>query len=310
MEKIKKVIFDKYLIRKSYKQKQKFSNYIEDHLKAIGYTVKKDNYRKNANNIIVGDVKNADVILTAHYDTPANALIPITTGFSNWFIFILSQLFIFFVFIALTSVIVAILSFFIKNRLLTILISYLIVIAYTLQIQWGFANKNNYNDNTSGVITLLSIMHNLNQEEREKVCFVFFDEEELGLVGSKHFKDKYNHLIKDKPLINFDCVANGSHLNFIYKKAFKNSPNFELLNTSAKKVIEKSRKKFRKGRALHNIYMSDQLHFKNSVGVVSSVRLPLFGHFITRIHSHFDTKFDDENIDLLTDTMLKYINQL
>ena len=51
-------------------------------------------------------------------------------------------------------------------------------------MMFGQANKHNANDNTSGVVTLLEIAGTLPENQRDKVCFVLFDLEEAGMIGS------------------------------------------------------------------------------------------------------------------------------
>ena len=48
----------------------------------------------------------------------------------------------------------------------------------------GPANSSNVNDNTSGVVTLLEIARSIPELHRKNVCFVLFDLEEAGLIGS------------------------------------------------------------------------------------------------------------------------------
>ena len=51
----------------------------------------------------------------------------------------------------------------------------------------GKPNKHTANDNTSGVITLLELMNRLSPEQKERTAFVFFDNEENGMLGSAFF---------------------------------------------------------------------------------------------------------------------------
>ncbi|QQK07461.1 M28 family peptidase [Miniphocaeibacter halophilus] len=73
----------------------------------------------------------------------------------------------------------------------------IILIAFLIQMTYGIANKHTVNDNTSGVATLLWIMEDLPETDRDKVCF---DQEEVGLIGSDNFKKKYKKIVKHKLL--------------------------------------------------------------------------------------------------------------
>ena len=167
----------------------------------------------------------------------------------------------------------------------------------------GFANRKNANDNTSGVVVLLSLLEDLSDEKRCKVCFVFFDEEEKGLKGSKVFKDRYYDKIRRKPLINFDCVAHGKHLMFITKKEFRESKFNDILAEVTKdKALVKEARKY--------VYPSDQLIFKNSVGVAALHKAPLLGYYLSRLHSRLDSKFNANNIEALNQMMIAFIEKI
>ncbi len=67
-------------------------------------------------------------------------------------------------------------------------------------------------------MVLFEIMSALSDAEREKAAFVFFDLEEMGLIGSASFASKHKKQMRDKPLINFDCVSDGNHFLFVLRK--------------------------------------------------------------------------------------------
>ncbi len=96
MRRSSQVLLDRFQIRKSKNEKRLFINWLNEHLKQQGYELKKDNYNKHKDvtNLIVGDLKKADVILTAHYDTQAHSIFPMFMGFSNWISFLISQVWV------------------------------------------------------------------------------------------------------------------------------------------------------------------------------------------------------------------------
>ena len=57
------------------------------------------------------------------------------------------------------------------------------LIALMIQLMVGFRNKHTANDNTSGIITLTRILESLPQEQRKKVCVIYFDNEEKLLCS-------------------------------------------------------------------------------------------------------------------------------
>ena len=80
---------------------------------------------------------------------------------------------------------------------------------------FGKANTHTANDNTSGVITIIEAACNMPEEFRDRVCFILFDNEEKGLLGSKALAKKYKNIKQNKLVINFDCVSDGDYLLFL-----------------------------------------------------------------------------------------------
>jgi len=308
-------LLDQYQVRKTVKQKQAFIAFMRTHAYEHGYKLDEQHYKNGrGKNLFVGKPERAKVFVTAHYDTPANALIPIATVVGSAPVYLISQALVFLPVIilfwvlqlAITAVVgdmgllAAPMFFFGLNISLFV---FLMLIVWCFQMMMGVANKKNANDNTSGVSVLLAMLEDLSREEREKVCFVFFDEEEKGLEGAKAFKRFYYEETRFKPLINFDCVAHGKHLMFITKKEFRESPFHALL---AEATSEKALMK----EGFRYVYASDQLIFKNSVGVASLHKMPVVGYYLSRLHSRFDTKFSVANIEALSGMMIEFISKI
>lgn len=299
-------LLKKYQVRKSQKEKAAFADWLEAHLNEKGYALKREEYAKEGTNLIVGDAKKADVLFTAHYDTQPNFFIPVLMGFSNWGFFLVSQLIAMAPMLLIVVLQIALIRLFPGNPL-AMLLPLFGIIAYGVQIMVGVANKHTANDNTSGVAALIAILEDLPLEDREKVCVVFFDQEELGLIGSKHFFNKHKADVKNKTLINFDCVSDGEMLTFVMKKRFRESADCARLKAACEKTIGKSEKKLNYLNAALSPYMSDQLHFEKGVGVVAAKKSP-FGYYINRLHSKWDTRFDNGNIEGLKAAMLEMIH--
>ena len=300
-----------YQIRKTYDQKSDFIAWYKERVADLGYDLKIEKTNKSRN-LVIGDLENADVVFTAHYDTQPNSIIPIVTYVSNIFTYIISQI---------LSLWPILLYLFVLNRYILfcdfalnlypllyialLLTSLLIPLLLLFQMSFGFANKHTLNDNTSGVATILHILENLD-DNRSKVAFILFDDEEKGLVGSSFIKNKYNKTIQKTLLINFDCVGDGSDYLFVTKKAVRESSYYnslsELLTTTAKPSHLK--------RALVVPYMSDQLWFKESIGVVSVKRRTFLGYYLNRIHTRKDTIFQYENIEDLSRLSIELIKYL
>ena len=59
---------------------------------------------------------------------------------------------------------------------------------------------------------------NMTPEERANTAFVFFDLEEAGMIGSSRFAKVHKKVMKQKLLVNFDCVSDGDHFLIVHSK--------------------------------------------------------------------------------------------
>ena len=84
-------ITNRYPIRKREEQKEAFLKYAAAAARKMGYEarVEEDGRHKN---LVVGSPENANVLITAHYDTPANMLLPNLIIPRNIPLFLLYQL--------------------------------------------------------------------------------------------------------------------------------------------------------------------------------------------------------------------------
>ena len=296
-------ILENFQIRKSKKQKLAFINLMQKYLPAL--QLQKGGFPK-CRNLILGDVANAKVILTAHYDTCSRLPFPnfITPKKPLYTI-----LYNFLVIIPLFCAV------FFLNTLLNTFSDYLwlnyflsvgVYFAFLVLLIAGPANKNTANDNTSGVITLCELIDTLTEEERKKVAFVFFDHEETGLLGSSYFKKKYKAIIEDKLLINFDCVSDGDYFLLSTSEPAKDKYESQILGSfqsnKAKTVM------FENSRQIY--YPSDHAIFPVSLAVAALKYTPVIGYYMDKIHTNKDTAFDETNITFLCNCIHSLVQKL
>lgn len=291
-------ILDEMQVRKSKKQKGDFRAWLCGELEAAGYapTVEKG---FAARNVVVGDPEKAKVLYTAHYDTQAVLPVPNFITPRNLFFYVLYQLIIVLpLFLAIAVVEGVLLSFAPEAVLwwLMPLASMGICIFFIWWIFDGKANKHTANDNTSGVITLVETALNLSPELREKVCFVFFDNEEKGLFGSAAFAKRHKWAKKNTLVINFDCVSDGDSIQFYPQKKLKQDA--AVLERIEAAFLPVRRKDVQVVRGF-GFYPSDNGNFKRGCGVCALRKKPVVGYYMTRIHTNKDTIFDEANIELL-----------
>ncbi len=302
-----KFVFENFHIRKSKKQKDGFIDYICKFAEDQGYAAKVEKASFGARNIVIGNPDSAKAVYTAHYDTCPRLPFPNFITPKNFFIYLAYQLLITVALLAVlfgAAFVAGILSGTILGLLqvhqdvvdavagIIPLVAYFIVLFLIMN---GPANKHTANDNTSGVITLIEIMQALPEDKRNEIAFVFFDLEEMGLFGSSGFASKHKKAMKDKLLLNFDCVSDGSTILFAVKN-------------SAKKYIPALEKsfipceKFAVDIASKGVfYPSDQANFKAGVGVAAlNYSKKLRTLYMDKIHTDKDRVFDEENIEFLT----------
>ena len=178
-------INDLHPVRKSKAQKKAFRQWCLARISERGWKgqVEQNNKGKHMN-LVVGDPDEAQVIFTAHYDTPATIGIPDMQIPRNipvnmlWHMLIIGGM-----------LLIAFLVGF-GVGLITgsgdVMVATVFVVFVTLMLLqlYGVPNRSNVNDNTSGVATLLEMMGRIPEEYREKVAFIFFDNTESGRRGS------------------------------------------------------------------------------------------------------------------------------
>lgn len=310
-------VFEKYHVRKSKKQKDAFIDYIKQFASLQGYSAKIEKGAAGARNIVIGDPEKAKAVYTAHYDTCArlpfpNLITPKKFSFYLIYQLLISAVIIVFLFavafgfslIAKLVCDVMALGEEIASLLMKLswLVAYFLVFFLLLN---GPANKSTANDNTSGVITLIEIMQALPADKRDGIAFIFFDLEEMGLLGSAGFAKLHKKAMKDKLVLNFDCVSDGETILFAVKN-------------SAKKYIPALEKSFISD-GYFNVdivskgvfYPSDQANFKGGIGVAALKYSKKFRvHYMDKIHTKNDTVFSESNIKFLTDGAVRLTEHL
>ena len=291
MHPISKEIFDNYQVRKTKQQKTEFIEFLQNELKGLKFKVETGGVCKSRN-IVVGNLEKAKYILTAHYDTAPVLPFPNFLAPKNMIAYLgycLLLCGLFFIVVVLTTILTTLLF---DNEIISLIISEAIMFSLIGYMFIGKANKHTANDNTSGVVTLIEVLHN--EKLKDEVCCVFFDHEEVGLFGSSFFAKKHKDILKDKLVINFDCVGDGDTIMLIYSKmatqyktkletSFTNRDHKEFLVTSAKTTL----------------YPSDQANFKNNIGVASFKKNKWIGYYMDKIHTSKDTTLDMKNIEVI-----------
>jgi hypothetical protein len=271
--------------------------------KNVEARVETTNDKKN-NNIVIGDPTKAKAVFCAHYDTPAMSPFPNIMIPKNRVLFYAYQ----FVPIICLLVVSLLFGWIVGEIILHSYQAFLIMfmVAYYgmfFGIMRGFTNKYNYNDNTSGVATVLSIIDKMPSERLSDFAFILFDNEEKGKKGSAaYFKDHKDEM-KERFLINFDCVGNGKNIIFIAQEGAINSQEFKQLKGTFENTDEFTLDFCTHKEAQSN---SDHKNFPYALGI-SAYHKGKSGHYIDRIHTPRDTNLDITNINLLRAAIISLI---
>ena len=301
-------IFESHPTRFNRKEKEALRGTLRAAFVKMGYTDDQiTEINASGTNLLVGD-PHAEYMFTAHYDTPGK------TGWmlhSSW---LWGQaganIFLMIIMIALCVGIPLV------NTLLMDHLSSdtafilgelgLLAMLLVMVISMVFKNKNNRNDNTSGVLALLAMAEKVaaDEEMKKKCCFVFFDNEEWGLLGSggyaKHCKKNGIDLSGTK-VINFDCVGHGDVLTFASTK------NTGIVNSLVKAFDEAGQNPVKKRSMM--IFLSDHANFNNSVMVSYTKHSALGLLYLPLIHTSKDIPCDIDQINRLTGDIFEFARQ-
>lgn len=299
-------LLKEFPVRKSKKQKLAFRNSVQDYVKTLGYESYTEVGSFGAQNIIIGNPKKAKYLVTAHYDTCARLPFPNLITPCSFLPFVLYQLFtviIMFAFVAIPAVPTYFLT---DDKDLTFLVAYIALLGFLVLMMFGPANKNNANDNTSGVVAVLEIAKALPLNQRDKACFVLFDLEEAGLFGSAGYRSKHKKETNNQIVLNLDCVGDGDEIVFFpTAKLRKKTDAMEKLCKCAGPVGKKSIAIRERG---FSFYPSDQANFPLGVGIAALNRSKWAGLYLSRIHTPKDTILEETNINILRAALITLIS--
>lgn len=300
----KNIIYElknQYGVRFRKKQKQKFLEYAQTTFNDMGYTTEvqeKVTINKNIlsnQNLIIGDIEKANVILCAHYDTPFRSLYryKIIHGRKMRKRDIIKGGFIILAYLIFITILLGLFN-------CPTIIYCITIILFVL----GIPNKQNLNDNTSGVLTIFKIAAELKELNSSKVAFVLFDNEEWGLIGSKIFK-KQNKNIENKLFINFDCVGVGDNIIVIGDDDSIHE---------AKNIVEKKEKIEGKNILVEKMDLSkaksDEKTFKRRIRFAAFHRNKKGQLYVDNIHTKKDNDLDINNINSISLIIKDYVSKI
>lgn len=296
-------ILEQFPVRKTKQQKQAFRDAVCGYAEKLGYPCTVERRNLSCQNIVLGDPEGAKYLVTAHYDTCANMLLPNLITPCNFGLFLLYQILLV-VAMIVVSVASGLLLGFLFGRSVMMVTIFVVYWTLLLLLLFGPANRSNANDNTSGVVTLLEIARTMPVNQRHKVCFVLFDQEELGLLGSSFYRSRHRKASNTQMILNLDCVGDGDHLRMFPTKRLKQdkrklSSLYRACGYFGKKDLLVHEKGF-------SIYPSDQMNFPYGVGICA-LRKKRKTLYLSRIHTKKDTVLDETNVNILRAALTTFI---
>ena len=291
-------------LRKTKRQKQAFRDAVQAYAASIGYESRVEKGSFGSQNLILGNPEQADYLVTAHYDTCARLPIPNFLTPCNFWLFLLWQLALMLLILGvciLGGLAVGLLT---GSGSAGVWVGYLLVWILLALMLIGPANPSNANDNTSGVITLLEIAKSMPKNQRKRVCFVLFDLEEAGLIGSASYRKAHKAQTDRQMVLNLDCVGDGDNLLLFPTKKLKRDRKrltslYKACGYFGKKSILLREKGF-------SFYPSDQANFPWSVGICALKKRGKI-LYLGRIHTNKDTILERTNVNLLRAAIITYI---
>ena len=297
-------VLHQFPIRKTRKQKQAFRDAICRYGEELGYSVSVETGSFGARNVVMGDPEHAKYLMTAHYDTCANMLLPNLITPCNFLPFLLYQILLTLCMLVPAALVGIFAGVIAQQPQLGELVFLITLFAVLLLMMYGPANQHNANDNTSGVVTLLEIAKILPKTQRDKVSFVLFDLEEAGLIGSSSYYSKHKRESRNQLVWNLDCVGEGDHIVFFpSKKVRKDGRKMQVLRKCVTHLPTKEITIRQKG---FSFYPSDQANFPYGVGIAALKQCKM-GLYLDRIHTSKDTVLDETNVNILRAAIISAI---
>ncbi len=293
-------------VRKTKAQKEAFRAAVRSYAESRGWQCSVEHKGLGSGyNVVMGDPEQADYLVTAHYDTPARMPFPNFITFHP-VLFFAYQIVVALGMVAVTVGFSSLVGYLTDHPGVSFWLVYLALIAILYLMLRGPANPSNANDNTSGVITVLETMSALPDDQRQRVCFVLFDLEEAGLMGSAAYRKAHKKATDRQTVFNADCVGDGDHILLMPGKKIKRKQADRIAKwkalclTAGEKTVSIRDKGF-------VYYPSDQKNFPWGVGMAAFRQSKQFGLYCNHLHTPKDKTCDQNNIVLLRDTLLRII---
>ncbi len=295
MTELSEEILERYQVRNTKKQKAAFREFLKEKLPGLSEEAGGGLIRSS--NLVLGDPDHARVVFSAHYDTCTTLPVPNFLTPKNIPLYVLYNLLLCAFFFLVAGGVSFLLMSLTHIFLLAYFGSLATVLLFLLLFFAGKPNPHTVNDNTSGVISLCEIYASLSEEQRKSAAFVFFDNEELGLFGSRLFLKHHKKAMGETLLLNLDCVSDGDYLMMILNKTARALWEPALREAFTQEVPPGKTVLWESSSS--TLYPSDQLGFPCYTAMAAFRKSRACGLYLSRIHTKKDTVLQEENISWL-----------
>ena len=298
---IREEIDAQFPIRKTTAQKRAFEKWVMAKMREMGYRPyvdgmnRKDKLRHR--NIVAGDPQNAELLISAHYDTAATIGVPDLRIPRNFPVYILAQGAVLLGMLLISLLIGTVVGLATKSGDWLILTFFFAYLALMLLMMFGAANKHNVNDNTSGIAALLETMQRLSPEAREKTAFILFDHQETGSRGAKSYGAQHVEVQTMKLLVDLNCVGDGDTFVISAPKMAQDKPEYAVVRESLEENAMASGVSTQFFGRAGVQGAGDYRRFVCGVGVSAYHHSAGVGLITGRIHTSRDTVCRQENLD-------------
>ena len=305
IKQLKEYLLAVHPVRRTGAQKADFRKWLIRELKRAGWRAGEETYGKlnGSVNVVAGDPEGADVILCAHYDTPARMLVQDFVSPTNVLAHVLYHVMVALVLAAAAFALALAVSFPLNKPELMVPLFLILAVAALWVSAYGPANQNNANGSSSGVLALLAVANaNL---DRKRVCLVFLDNNERNLLGSSAFKKAHPNKAAQTLFVNLDCVGDGENVLLIPSKSSR--WDGELLEALEEAFPAKEGRSPRLLTRGLQYYPSDNRRFKFHVTVCACRYLAGLGYYIPHLRTKKDTVLREENAAYIARSIARFL---
>ena len=294
-------------IRITKKQKEAFLHTLEQALQARQFETERITVRTLITNRLLTTVCDKPaIIFTAHFDTPT--IMPF--WFNPFFAIFghtrqITATFFLLIFLYIPTLLLPHIP--LNLTWLSLILMAVPILLAVSMISLFIPNPHNREDNTSGVLALMTLADWLQDKPdlRDKVQLVFLDNEELGLLGSRGLRQVWHerrHPFHEAKIINLDCVSRGEIPLIVY----------HYRDAIAQQVAPFIQAHLPQARPIDMSWLplSDNYTFKPEKAINISFADETIvpgGYTIPRIHTPSDNQFDPERLVLLLRGLIDFV---